>query len=175
MRGAMAALTTADYALLVALTSALIAAGSLFWQIYFAVSLDRARFRLTVEADYTMAPPGSPRLRVVILQAVNVGRRPAELSYLGLVLFPDVPWQKRATRRQRRKLEGRLMGPDYADLLLPNSRLPKPLDVGGSAQVLFQREDVIANAKEVGAKSMYAMATATGRAPDSKRIPVPKG
>jgi hypothetical protein len=50
------ALDRADYALLVAVASALVATASLFWQVYNAIRIDRARVRLVV--DPSMVTPG---------------------------------------------------------------------------------------------------------------------
>jgi hypothetical protein len=77
---------------------------------------------------------------VVVVTGVNDGTRPTTLTFLGLYLGHHTPWYRRITRRQRRKEEGHLIVPGYTDIRLPNAVMPKPIDVGEHAAVLFPHD-----------------------------------
>jgi L-serine deaminase len=109
----------------------------------------------------------------VIVNAINDGKRASTLSFLGLVFLPKVPWYRRMTRAQRRHQQASLLAPNLADPMLGSTQLPITLEVGGRAHALYRREHVIAAAQTSEAAWMYAMATATGRAPNSRRMAVP--
>jgi hypothetical protein len=110
--------------------------------------------------------PGS-NVDVVVVEAINVGKRPTQLSFLALVLVPSLPWYRKVTSRQRKRQRLGLLLPRRDDLELYHSTLPAALDVAGSARTFYRRQHVIDLAKEGDAVSMYGIATTTHGGPKS--------
>ena len=167
----MIALDRADFAVIIACTSAVAAVASLSWQIYHALRVDRAKVTVTVAMNMGLFNPATgENMRAVIVNATNDGKRATEISFLALTLVPRTPWYRRLTRRQRGKVQASLLLPGFDDPLLQQGQIPKVLDVGGSTHVVYRRDHVDTLIKQEKAVRIYGTANVSAGATTSKVV-----
>ena len=171
----LAALTTADYALIVSIASLAVALCSLSWNIVLALRVDRARLDVTIR-PMTLLGVGERSLRVIEVCATNVGKRPTTLNSLWLAINrPQRRWHKYVPFLRTRRGGLMMLDTFLGDL---NDTLPKRLDVGESAYVRY-RTSVVQDQREaktgtVRFRRVHGIASGTTASGTSSSIRVPR-
>lgn len=135
----VAAMTRADYALLIALGSLAASLLALGFQLWSALRLDRATIKVTV-GTWGVVQAGTPAIGLVLVTAVNQGKRPTKLTSLWLN-FSNGRWMHRKfiPKRWRRNVALMMLAPIPG---LHQPELPQVLDVGGEVSVYYLSEMV---------------------------------
>lgn len=141
-----------NWALVFSALSLFIAGLALAWRIIDQLLVDRARLRVTVEPSQLVSPVSCELIYTVT--ATNVGKRPTQLSGLLLAMGRRRKFIPNRFRRQP------LVTMNPSDLS-SDTVLPVTLDVGGRAQLFYDRAAVIRASQEVGVGHIYAVAWAS--------------
>lgn len=160
----LAELKTADYALGVSIFSLAVAFGSLGFQLWKELRLDRASLSVEVAAQ-TVVGAGFPAVQVITVTVTNRGRRPTKLTSLWLSLYRS-RWRHRKIVPRRWRSDAGLMMPG-ADTGVPQPEMPQVLDVGGQVTMTYLRDSLrVPEVVEQGwrfARGIAGASTASGR------------
>ncbi len=141
-----------NWAFVFSALSLFIAGLTLAWRIIDQLLVDRARLRVTVEPSQLVSPVS--RELIYTVTATIVGKRPTQLNGLLLALGRR---RKFIPNRFRRKQPVMMNPSDHPS----DTVLPMTLDVGGRAQLFYDKAAVIRASGEVGVRHIYAVAWAS--------------